>query len=92
MEKDRPIDKQRCKAMITAGIEKPDSQAGIDFCVNHCPYSYCVPLEHKQSVPQLKGKKKAEAARKLKAHKVTVDDIALILGVSARTVGRYLKK
>ena len=92
MEKDRPVDKQRCKAMIDAGIEFPDSKAGIDFCVNHCPYSYCVPLEYKQSALQLKWHKKRDFARKLKKHGVSVDDIALILDVSARTVTRHLKK
>ena len=92
MEKDRPVDKQRCKAMIDAKIEQPDSKAGIDFCVNQCPYSYCVPLEYKQTAPQLEWHKRRDLARKLRKHKVSVGDIALILGVSTRAVGRYLKK
>ena len=92
MEKDRPVDKQRCKAMIDAKIADPTSKAGIDFCVNHCPYSYCVPLEYKLTAKQLAGKKQANFARRLRKHKVSVADIALILGVSVRAVGRYLKK
>lgn len=92
MEKDKPIDKQRCTAMIKAEIADPNSKDGIDFCVNHCPYSFCVPLEYKQTVPQLKWHKRRDLARKLRKHKVSVADIALILGVSVRAVGRYLKK
>ena len=101
MEKDRPIDKQRCKAMIDAGIADPGSQEGILFCagesksagvISSCPYSYCVVLEYKQTATQLKRSERRAFARKLRKHKVSIDDIALILGETVRFVRNLLKK
>jgi len=34
-----------CKALDDAGIEKPLSQEGIDYCTEHCPYDYCLVVE-----------------------------------------------
>ena len=100
MDEDRPLAKQRCKAMIDAGVYDPESLEGILFCAgsrddsvkSQCPYEYCVVLEYKETAVQLKGKEKADLARELKEHKVSVDDIALILDKSVRQVNRYLKK
>ena len=92
MDDNRPVSKQRCKAMIDAGIYDPESKDGIDFCVNFCPYEYCVVLDYKVTACQLKRRGKANFARDLKGHGVSVDDIALILDVQLRTVMRYLKK
>ena len=92
MDEERPIEARRCTAMIAAEVSDPNSQDGIDFCVGFCPYDYCVVVENQETVMQLKKRQRADFARKLKAHKVSVDDIALILGVNQRTVLRWLKK
>lgn len=31
--------KNMCSAMIKANITDPDSQEGIDFCTQQCPYA-----------------------------------------------------
>ncbi len=92
MDEDRPLERRRCAAMIAEGVYDPDSKEGIDFCVYYCPYEYCVVMETGLTKPQLVTWKKVSIAKRLRAHKVTVDDIALILGVSKRNVQRYLKK
>lgn len=92
MDENRPAEKRRCKAMIDAGVSDPENQEGIDFCINHCPYEYCVVLEFKLTEPQMKLKKRIAYAKALRNYKVSVDDIALILGMSVRNVLRYLKK
>ena len=92
MDEERPLEKQRCAAMVDAGVYDPESKDGIDFCVNYCPYDHCVVLEHRRTASQLRRSERACFAQKLWRHRVSVDDIALILGVSARNVRRYLKK
>jgi len=88
----RMIEKRRCKAMIDEGIYDPESQEGIDFCVNYCPYEYCVVVENRLSDKQIRKRENTILARELRKHRVSVDDIALVLGISARSVRRYLKK
>jgi len=95
-----PIAKRRCKAMIDAGIEDPESAEGILFCSgsrddrtkSRCPYSYCVVFEHQETAPQLKLKERVGLTKDLKAHGVSIDDIALILNRSHYTVRSYLRK
>lgn len=37
--KDKPANNlMRCQALVDAGIVNPDSQEGIDFCIDKCPY------------------------------------------------------
>ena len=31
-----------CNAMTNEGITDPDSKEGINFCVNSCPYQFCI--------------------------------------------------
>ena len=92
MDEDRQLTKQRCAAMIDAGVYDPESKDGIDFCVNFCPYEYCVVMEHTVPIIQLKIRGRVKLARDLKKHKVSIDDIALILGKDKRTIMRYLKR
>lgn len=77
--------------MIDAGVENPDSKAGIDFCVNECPYSYCVVFERTHGSSR-RADARAAFAKALKEHGVSVDDIALILRASRKTVRSYLKR
>ena len=91
-EDKRPLADRRCTAMIAAGIYNPNSKDGIDFCVNYCPYEYCVVVESKETVAQLKKRQRADFARQLRKHRVSVDDIALMLDVNQRTVLRWLRK
>jgi len=82
------VDK-RCQAMVNAGIENPESQEGIDFCVNSCPYDYCVVFENISgySATRLRNVKVSKALRKLGVSK---EDIAKKLGRTVRTIERYL--
>lgn len=100
MEKYVAPHKQRCKAMVDAGVEDPESAEGILFCAgsrdgtveSRCPYSYCVVFEHEEPVATMKAYERKELAKKLHNHNVSVYDIALILRVSEHSVMRYLRK
>lgn len=92
MDEKRKLLKRRCVAMIHEGIYDPESKAGINFCVGFCPYDYCIVLEKKNPGGKQKdGVSVALVARRLKKHGVSVEDIALILDVTVRSVMRYLK-
>jgi len=99
MDDNTAFHKQRCKAMIDAGIDNPDGTEGILFCAgsrdgkieSRCPYNYCVVFEH-EPVSTMRAKERKVFARRLSAHGVSSYDIALILSVSERTVMRYLHK
>ena len=83
---------KRCEAMIKKGIENPDNQEGIDFCVNECPYSCCVLYEEKKSSKTTyTAKERRKKAIILREHDVSIEDISLISGVSYQTVRKYLK-
>lgn len=83
--------KRRCPAMIVEGIEEPESQQGIDFCVKKCPYSYCVALEE-GGVRMLIYEERVRIAKGLRKRGVEVDDIAAILECERRIVWRYLRR
>ncbi|KKL95697.1 hypothetical protein LCGC14_1851990 [marine sediment metagenome] len=89
--KSLPDHRKRCTAMVKVGITDPESQAGIEFCTDCCPYSYCVIFEGKNSTRRVRQEGKITVARKLTSHDVSVEDIALILDISLRTVYRYLR-
>ena len=84
--------KRCCAAMKDAGITDPNKQEGIDFCVNSCPYDFCVVMESEATVIQLSYQRRVYIAQELRKRKVSVDDIVLILSVGVRDVRRYLKK
>lgn len=91
MDENRTYTKRRCDAMVKLAIVDPDSEEGIMFCVEHCPYPRCVVFEGKITHRELE----AERVRKVKQfriHGVSVKDIALVLGISKRSVQRDLKK
>lgn len=92
MDEDRQEYKKRCEAMIAEDIYDPESKEGIDFCVEQCPYSYCIVMEGKKSIRQLRTEKNAYIVKRLRKYKVSLDDIALILHTNRQTVQRWLKK
>lgn len=76
--------------MIEAGIEYPDSQEGIEFCLD-CPYpNGCIVFDSILKPNVIKRLRNQAKANKLQAEGLTVDDIAERLGKSIRTVERYL--
>ena len=75
--------------MINTGIENAESQEGIDFCVNSCPYNYCIVFEeHRKRADKFRNIIVAKALRKLG---LSVDDIAEKLKKSTRTINKYLE-
>ena len=91
MDNDRPLNKKRCEAMVEAGVYDPEKREGIDFCVNHCPYTFCVVMENDETIAQRKKRRNSDLAIRLRVHRVTIEDIALILHASSRNVHRWLK-
>ena len=79
-----------CPAMEEAGITDPESQAGIDFCIDHCPYDHCVIAEPQVASSTVKAIAKRRLARKLYEQGRTVGDIAQILSTKAVTIREYL--
>ena len=82
--------KRRCPEMIIAGINDPDSQAGIDFCIESCPYDYCVMLETIKK--SLRYAESIRIEKGVRVRGVSLDDIALVLRKSKGSVRGYLKK
>jgi len=83
--------KRRCLAMIEAGIEDPESQAGKDFCTEQCPYpNGCIVLEFGRSISSLRRDKRIARAKEMAARGRSVEDIAKDLGASIRSIQRYL--
>ena len=80
-----------CDAMKEAGITDPESMAGIEFCLD-CPYpSGCIVLE---DTPEktIERAGKVNIAKFLSNRGKNNKEIAEILGVSRRTVQRYLRR
>lgn len=92
----KPAFKRRCKAMIEAEIENPESQKGINFCVNQCPYDECIAVIPRLSSVEARGES-APHLRKRKAVELysqgySKRKIAKALGVTFRTVNTYLEE
>ena len=79
--------KRRCEAMICKGIKDPESHDGINFCLYECPYSVCVVFESRRE----KTVHNVNLAKKLFAEGKTKNEIAEAIGVTVRTITRYLK-
>ena len=87
---------RRCLAMIEAGIDDANSQEGIDFCVNRCPYDSCVIFEGRRGRGRSREidsrrRDRITKAREMAARGVSIEEIAIALGVSSRTARRYLE-
>ena len=93
-----------CPALQDVGITNQDSQEAIDFCtksgswalVGGCPHSKCFhdnepePGEITTVVMVKRKARKCEALRLIEKG-LSVEDIAKRIGVSRRTVERYLR-
>ena len=77
-----------CKEMNDTGITDPNSQAGINFCVDKCPHPYCIVVEKVKTGKPLEN---WYEARKLNKQGMSIRDIARKLKIHAKTVAGYLK-
>ena len=75
-----------CPAMEKAGIKDPESQEGIDFCINECPFPDCL-----VTGGYFKKHERDEQVRQMFYKGMKVKEIAGKLGVHERTVQRALK-
>lgn len=95
MNIERNPTKQRCQAMIDAGIEDPVSAEGIMFCAgdrfteSKCPYSHCVMDDYAIRAEEAESKKLKAIA--LHNYGVSIRDIVLILGRKTNTIKGYLR-
>lgn len=78
-----------CKALQDKGLSALESQRAIDFCTQHCPYSYCVVAEPERGPPL--DELAIQEAKQLRDQGVTPEEIALKLHKSKRTIYRYLE-
>jgi len=79
--------------MAEAGITDPNSQEGIDFCVNHCPYDRCVVMEGKIRTPSKARKAERDARIISLYHKGwSPREIAKGMRLSERTAQRVLSQ
>ena len=79
-----------CPALEKAKITNPDSQAGIDFCTQKCPYNGCIVFEG-DTPYRMKISQEKSRAIQLQKEGMTNREISEILGKSPKTVIRYLK-
>jgi len=73
--------------MEKAGIKDPESQEGIDFCINDCPFPDCLITGGSSHI------KKAERDERIKQmfyNGMKVNEIAQEVGTHERTVQRAL--
>ena len=81
---------QICPAMERAGIKDPDSQVGMDFCVQQCPYPKCMVFEGVESTNRVKKMERVARAKELADKGYKIYEIAKELGVRPSSVKRYL--
>lgn len=73
-----------CPAMTRAKITDPNSQDGIDFCVDSCPYKRCIVVENSREQDTIR-------AKQLQKKGMSISEISTAIGKSTSTVRRYLK-
>ena len=78
--------------MIEAGIKDPESQEGIDFCLNHCPYDRCIVFEAEKSSATTRRDDRKARAWELYSKGYSRKEIAVIVGKSERSIERYLSR
>ena len=74
--------------MEKAGIKDPQSQKGIDFCTNDCPFPDCLVTGGSSYI---KKHEQYERIRQMFYNGMKVKEIAEKIGVHERTVQRSLK-
>jgi len=82
--------RDRCPAMIQAKVKDPNSQEGIDFCVNQCPYDVCIVFELGRGTSKLSRDLRKAVTKEMQIKGYTAVEIAEKIGVSVRTIQRYL--
>lgn len=80
---------KKCQAMEDAGISNPESQEGIDFCLE-CPYPSMICYEDGVPHTTTARRRNQKRAKELEEAGFSIKGIAEILGKSERTIGRYL--
>ena len=82
----------RCEAMRIAGVDDPESQEGIDFCVNQCPYNDdCIAMTPVVEGMYVTTVLRANTAKELMRRGMSHEDIAKTMGVTTKTVYRLLE-
>jgi len=77
-----------CQAMLDEGITDPNSQEGIDFCVNKCPYKEgCIVMESSRTTVHKQERMRRAWALLDKGH--TISETASIMDLSYYTVQNY---
>ena len=79
--------KRRCPAMIEAGIENPDSQEGIDFCLD-CPYPDCIAFSGDGKIQSVRWL----VAKKLHNEGHNIEQIAELLNIKEQTAKQYISR
>jgi hypothetical protein len=82
----------RCSAMIEGKITDPNSQEGINFCVDECPYPHCVIAEPTVTKQEMSALEKKRRARAFQRRGFTIREISIRMGVKAATVRTYLER
>ena len=86
--KDYPL----CSKMVEKGITDPDSRDGIDCCLN-CELTICeLEVGNKRRLPGGTIYVKKKRARELLKNGLSLNETAIQLGLSVRTIRRYLGK
>ena len=78
--------------MIAEGVYDPENQAGIDFCINYCPYDRCILFEDGRKLSSSRRDKRVMRAAELYNEGYSIEDISKELKVSVRSIQRYLKR
>ena len=83
---------QPCSKMVEKGVTDPDSQDGIDCCLN-CELTICdLEVGDKRKLPGGIIYIRKERARELIKNGLPLNEVAIQLGLSERTIERYLKE
>jgi transposase-like protein len=83
--------KEVCEAMRKVDVTDPESQDGINFCTDHCPYNFCV-LAEKEILQELVHKDRITKSLELHNKGVSIQDIALIFGVKKETIQGWIRE
>lgn len=79
-----------CQAMKDANISDPESQEGIDFCLEKCPYPECAMVSRYYKTGNIRRVRRKKA-RELQAEGLIASEIAVVMELSKRTIERYLR-
>ncbi len=87
-----PLHERPCEAMEKKGITNPNSQEGIDFCTDCCPYDKCIVMESdNRKFDKIVRLSKKERAIDMRKRGCTIRYISKQLGISICTTYKYLR-